>query len=56
MGHFSSMVLFAFFVSIIFAILSKETLRERFRYFFKLFAAFVGLSLVAAWIMFPFPF
>lgn len=56
MGHFTSMVLFAFFVSTVFAILSKETLQERLRYFLKLFAAFVGISIVVAWVMYPFPF
>lgn len=56
MGHFSSMVLFAFFVSVVFSILSKESLQERLRYFLRLFGAFVGFSILAAWIMYPFPF
>jgi hypothetical protein len=56
MGHFSSMVLFAFFVSVVFSILSKETIEDRFKYFIRLFASFVGISIIAAWIMYPFPF
>ena len=56
MGHFSSMVVFAFFVSVVFSLLSKETLEERWKYFFRLFAAFVGISIIAAWVMYPFPF
>ena len=56
MGHFSSMVVFAFFVSVVFSLLSKETIQERWKYFFRLFAAFVGISIIAAWVMYPFPF
>jgi hypothetical protein len=56
MGHFSSMVVFAFFVSVVFSLLSKETIEARWKYFFRLFAAFVGISIIAAWVMYPFPF
>jgi len=55
-GHFSSLLLFSFLVSLVFALLTKETQKERARYFFKMFAYFVGLSILAAWFMYLFPF
>jgi hypothetical protein len=55
MGHFSAMVVYSLLVAIVFSLLSKEELQERIRYFLKMFAMFVGLSILAAWVMFIFP-
>ena len=55
MGHISAMVIFSAAVSLVFSILTKETNPERLTYFLKLFAMFVGISLVVAWLMYPFP-
>jgi hypothetical protein len=54
-SHFSAMVLFAFFVSVVFGVLSKDTPRDRFIYGAKTFGAFVGIGLLLAWIMYPVP-
>ncbi len=48
------MVLFAFFVSVVFGTLSKDTLRDRFIYGAKVFAAFVGVALAIGWLMYFF--
>ncbi len=56
MGHFSSLVLYSVLVSIVFALLTKDTQKERALYFLKMFAAFVGLSILSAWFMYLFPF
>lgn len=55
MGHLASMVVFSFFVSLVFALLSKDTQAEQMRYFFKTFLMFVGLSILAAWVMYFLP-
>jgi hypothetical protein len=54
LSHFEALVLFSFFVSVVFAVLSKPTLREQLIYGAKVFAAFVGMALLLGWIMFPF--
>lgn len=55
MGHFASMVVYSFLVAVVFSLLSKDVLAERVRYFLKMFAMFVGLSILAAWVMFVLP-
>jgi hypothetical protein len=53
--QFPALVLFAFLVSVVFAVLSKDTVRERLIYGAKVFGAFVGIALLLGWIMYPFP-
>jgi hypothetical protein len=53
--HFPAMLLFAFLVSIVFGVLSKDTLRERVIYSLKTFCAFIGIALLLGWLMYPFP-
>jgi hypothetical protein len=55
MTHFPALVVFSFLVSVVFGVLSKETLSERFVYGAKVFGAFVGTALVLGWLMFFFP-
>jgi putative Mn2+ efflux pump MntP len=54
-SHFTAMVLFAFFVSVVFGLLSKDTPRDRLIYGAKVFAAFIGIALLLGWIMYPIP-
>lgn len=49
------MLLFAFLVSIVFGVLSKDTLHERVIYSLKTFCAFIGIALLLGWLMYPFP-
>ncbi|HVA00526.1 MAG TPA: hypothetical protein VMV34_02620 [Terriglobia bacterium] len=53
-SHFTALVLFSFIVSVVFAILSKENLRDQLIYGAKVFLAFVGIALLLGWIMYPF--
>lgn len=53
--HFPAMLLFSFLVSVVFGVLSKDTPRERVIYGAKVFAAFVGVAVLFAWIMYPLP-
>jgi hypothetical protein len=54
-SHLSAMLLFAFLVSVVFGVLSKDTPRERLIYGAKVFAAFVGIAFLLGWIMYPVP-
>jgi hypothetical protein len=50
------MIIFSALVSLVFTFLVKYGVRERIKYFFYLFGSFVLLSILAGWIMYPFPF
>lgn len=49
------MLLFAFFVSVVFAVLSKEKFRDQVIYGAKVFAAFIGIGLLIGWLTYPVP-
>ena len=54
-SHFGLLVLFAFFVSLVFAVLAKDDAREQLRLGGLMFAGFVISALVLGWLMYPFP-
>ena len=53
--HFILMLIFSLLVSFVFAFIAKEEAGERVKYFLYLLGSFVILSLVAGWLMYPFP-
>lgn len=53
-SHFIAMLLFAFFVSVVFGVLTKETPRDCLIYGAKTFGAFTGIALLIGWVMFAF--
>lgn len=55
LSHFWALAIFAFCVSVVFSLTSKDTARERLRYGVAVFFTFLGVALVLGWIMFPFP-
>jgi uncharacterized membrane protein YfcA len=55
MSHFGLMSLYAFLVSLFFALLWKRTRREQTRLFLQLFLGMMGGALVLAWLMYLFP-
>jgi len=55
-AHMLWLVVSSALISLVFTFLTKYGARERIRYFFYLFGSFVLLSLIAAWLMYPFPF
>lgn len=55
-SHFGLLLVFAIFVSLVFAVLMRETPREQLRLWARLLAGFVGAALVLAWVMYPIPF
>jgi hypothetical protein len=54
-SHLLLLALFAFFVSLVFALLSKDDPREQFRFGGMLFGGFMIAGLVLGWLMYPFP-
>jgi hypothetical protein len=54
-SHIVLLVLFAFFVSLVFAVLSKDEPGEQVRLGGRMFAGFLGAALVLGWLMYPFP-
>ena len=54
-SHFSLMLLFAGFVSVIFAVLMRDEPAAQVRLGGILFVSFVATALVLGWIFFPFP-
>jgi hypothetical protein len=55
-SHFLLLALFAFFVSLVFALLAKDDGREQLRFGGMMFAGFIGAGVVLGWLMYPFPF
>ena len=53
-SHFDALTLLSFLVSVVFAVLSKGTLREQVIYGAKVFIAFVGIAVLLGWLMLPF--
>jgi len=54
-SHLLMMALFAFFVSLVFAVLAKDTAREQVRLGGVMFAGFLLTGIVVSWLMYPFP-
>ena len=49
------MALFAFFVSLVFALIAKDDAREQLRFGGVMFAGFLVSAIVLGWLMYPFP-
>ena len=54
-SHLFLLVVFAFFVSLVFAVIAKDAAREQLRFGALMFAGFIVSALVLGWLMFPFP-
>ena len=54
-SHFGLMVLFALFVSTVFAALMRDDPMEQLRLLARLFAGFVGAGVVIGWLLYPLP-
>ena len=54
-SHFFLMVLFAGFVSLVFAVLTRDEPADQVRLGGALFAGFVAAALVLGWIVYPLP-
>ncbi len=54
-SHVLLLVLFAFFVSLIFAAIAKDDVFEQARFGGLMFAGFIASAVVLGWLMYPFP-
>ena len=54
-SHFVLLAVFAFFVSLVFTLLSEEDPRAQLRFGGMLFAGFVVAAILLGWLMYPFP-
>ena len=54
-SHFGLMVIFAVFVSVVFATLMRDEPREQLAFGGRLFAGFVGAGTLIGWLLYPLP-
>ena len=54
-SHILLLALFAFFVSLIFAVIAKDDVKEQLRFGGLMFAGFLLSAFVLGWLMYPFP-
>ena len=54
-SHLLLLIVFAFFVSLVFAVIAKDAAREQLRFGALMLAGFIASALVLGWLMFPFP-
>jgi len=55
-NHLTLMFVFSILTSLVLTFIAKSGTRERLRYFLVLLCSFVFLSILAGWLMYPFPF
>ena len=53
--HAGLMVIFALFVSTVFATMMRDDPREQLRFGARLFAGFVGAGFIIGWLLYPLP-
>lgn len=54
-SHFLWLTVFAFLVSVVFAVLMRDEPRDQVRTAALMFAGFLAAALILGWLMYPFP-
>jgi hypothetical protein len=54
--HLGAMIVFAVFVSVVFATLMRDEPREQLGLGLRLFGGLVGGAILAGWLLYPLPF
>ena len=54
-SHLLLLVVFAFFVSLVFAVIARDDVREQARFGGLMFGGFVVAAIVLGWLMYPSP-
>jgi hypothetical protein len=54
-SHLALLAMFAFFVSLVFAVIAKDDPRDQLRFGGLMFGGFLASALVLGWLMYPFP-
>ena len=55
-SHLVLLVIFAFFVSLVFAVIAKDDAGDQLRFGGMMFAGFLASAVVLGWLMYPIPF
>jgi len=55
-SHLLLMAIFAFFVSLVFAVIAKDDVADQLRFGGMMFGGFLASAVVLGWLMYPFPF
>ena len=55
-SHLGLMVIFALFVSTVFATLMRDEPKEQLTFGVRMFAGFVGAGVAIGWLLYPLPF
>jgi hypothetical protein len=53
--HFMLMLVFSLLTSLVLTFLTRNGMKERLKYFLLLLCSFIVLSILAGWLMYPFP-
>ena len=54
-SHLALLALFAFFVSLVLAVIAKDEPHDQLRFGGLMFGGFLASALVLGWLMYPFP-
>jgi hypothetical protein len=54
-SHLALMVIFSLFVSVVFAVLTRDDPREQITFGARLFGGFVGAGILIGWLLYPLP-
>ena len=54
-SHLLMMAIFAFFVSLVFSVIARDSAREQARLGGLMFGGFMLAGIVVSWLMYPFP-
>jgi hypothetical protein len=54
-SHIVLLVVFAFFVSLVFAVIAKDEVRDQLRVGGLMFGGFLASAIILGWLMYPFP-
>jgi len=54
-SHLALLGIFAFFVSLVLAVIAKDDARDQLRFGGLMFGGFLASALVLGWLMYPFP-
>ena len=54
-SHLALLATFAFFVSLVLAVIAKDATRDQLRFGGLMFGGFLASALVLGWLMYPFP-
>jgi undecaprenyl pyrophosphate phosphatase UppP len=55
MTHFLLMLAFALVVAVVFGVVSKDNLKDQFRYGLRVFMEFMAVGLLIAWLLYFLP-